>query len=175
MNCIVRAWERHESELRGYIRKQVGDGALAEDLLQDVFVRAIAAGRRFCELEDARAWLFRVTRNRITDWWRSRKPLEPVPEQLPQPEAEDEPLRNLARCLPDALERLKPEDRDILEQCDLEGMSQVDYARARGLALPTAKSRIQRARRRLKQALDACCRVRFDEDGRVCCFEGSCY
>ncbi len=174
MNCVVRAWERHEDELRGFIRKQVNDASVAEDLLQDVFVKAVAAGSRFCELENARAWLFRVTRNRIADWSRTRKPQEPVPEGLAQPEPEDEPVTNLARCLPMALEALPPADREAIEQCDLEGLTQAEFARRKGLSLAGAKSRVQRARKRLKQALDEACRTRYDERGRVCCFESSC-
>ncbi len=174
MNCIVRAWEQHEDELRGFIRKHVNDAVLAEDLLQDVFVKAIAEGARFCALDNARAWLFRVTRNRITDWVRTRKPQEPVPEELAQPEPEDEPVTNLALCLPTALEALPAADREAIELCDLEGLTQAEFARRKGLSLAGAKSRVQRARKRLKQALDEACRPRYDEQGKVCCFESSC-
>lgn len=49
-------------------------------------------------------------------------------------------------------------------------MSQEDYARLKGLTLAGAKSRVQRARKRLRAHLTGVCQVRFDEAGRVCCF-----
>jgi len=174
MNCVVDAWQQNEAELRGFIRQQVGDAAVAEDLLQDVFVKAVAQGSRFCTLENVRAWLFRVTRNRIVDWRRSHRAHDPVTEQIAQPEAYEEPVVSLSQCLPRALERLSPADREILEQCDLEGLPQAEYAARHGLSLPAAKSRIQRARRRLKSELDRACHVKLDEQGRVCCFKASC-
>jgi RNA polymerase sigma-70 factor (ECF subfamily) len=49
-------------------------------------------------------------------------------------------------------------------------MSQKDYAARLGLTLPGAKSRVQRARVRLKARLTEACQVKFDKDGEVCCF-----
>lgn len=55
MNCVITAWANHEAELRHYLRRQLQDSALAEDLLQDTFLKALAEGSRFCQLENRRA------------------------------------------------------------------------------------------------------------------------
>ena len=57
-----------------------------------------------------------------------------------------------------------------ITRCDLEGMKQEDYARLKGLTLPGAKSRVQRARKRLREHLSDACQVKFDAAGNVCCF-----
>jgi len=170
MNCVIEAWDRHERELRGFLVRQVGDPVLAEDLLQDVFLRALAQGSRFCNLADTRAWLFRVARNRVVDHHRTQRDQVPVPEQLADEVEVPEAVAGLAACLPRALAELPPEDADAIRRCDLDGMTQAEYARALGLSLPAAKSRVQRARRRLKAHLKDACQVRFDESGKVCCF-----
>ena len=80
------------------------------------------------------------------------------------------PVDLLSHCLPRVLSELAPEDRDAITLCDIQGMGQKDYARRLGLTLPAAKSRVQRARQRLRTHMAEVCQVRFDEDGKVCCF-----
>ena len=65
--CLLDAWSIHEAELRGYLRHRLGDAQDADELLQEVFLKALRQGRRFCAVENARAWLFQVARNALTD------------------------------------------------------------------------------------------------------------
>jgi len=169
--CLMRAWAAHEAALRGWLLHRLHDHALAEDLLQDVFLKAMRQGQRFCTLENARAWLFEVTRNALTDQLRRHHETVELPEDLAQAEADPlAPVDGLAACLPRVLAELSAEDRDAITCCDLEGMSQADYAARLGISLPGAKSRVQRARARLKTQLSAACKVRLDAAGKVCCF-----
>ena len=169
-SCVTEGWQRHEAELRGFVTRQLGDPVVAEDLLQDVFLKAIAEGAGFCRLENPRAWLFRVTRNLLVDYYRRLKQTVDLDEEPPATVAEIAAVDSLAECLPRALRDLDEADREAIERCDLEGMKQADYARAKGISLSGAKSRVQRARQRLKQALQACCQIRYDESGAICCY-----
>ena len=174
MNCVSKAWLLHEKELRAYLLSRIKDKQLAEDLLQDVFIKALAEGSQFCELNNPRAWLFSVLKNRLIDYQRTRKEYDEIPEQLADAVQEDTPVNNLAVCLPIALTKMDKADADIIQQCDLDGLNQADYARQKGLSLSATKSRIQRARKRLKTELQNTCHVRFDEQGNVCCFGSDC-
>ncbi len=173
--CTLDAWRQHEGELRGWLARRVGgDAALADDLLQTVFLKALRQGKRFCEVDHTRAWLFTTARNTLTDHFRLLKQQVPVPSDLPDdlsaPGEAQPPIDALAACLPRALSELSPPDADILRRCDLEGMTQADYADRHGLSIPGAKSRLQRARRRLAAHLTRVCQVRRDAAGEVCCF-----
>jgi RNA polymerase sigma-70 factor (ECF subfamily) len=169
--CLIDAWSLHETELEGYLRQRLDDARDAEDLLQDVFLKALRQGRRFCLVENARAWLFQVTRNTLTDRLRSTRKHLPLPEDLPVPPAESGlQVDGLSRCLPQMLAELSEADRLALTLCDIEGQPQQVLAERLGLSLPGAKSRLQRARVRLRQHLVDACQVRFDERGNVCCF-----
>lgn len=170
MNCVICAWRAHESELRGFLIRRTGDRHVAEDLLQDVFVKVLAEGRAFCELDEPRAWLFRVARNHFTDYLRKQKQLVQIPDELSLEKDEIPVMKTLTACLPRALAELPAADTEALTLCDLEGMTQAEYARRKGITLAGAKSRVQRARRRLREHLRQVCQVRFDEAGRVCCF-----
>ncbi len=170
MNCIIEAWDAHEAELRAWLSRRLGERADADDLLQDVFLKALAHGGRFCQVDNARAWLFRVARNALADRLRRARETVELPDGLTVETDETAPVETLTQCLPRALAELGPEDREAIVRCDLNRMSQADYARHAGLSLSGAKSRVQRARRRLREHLRKVCRVRFDEAGQVCCF-----
>lgn len=169
--CVLAAWEQNQPELRGWLTRQLhGDRALVDDLLQTVFLKALGQGQRFCAVEHARAWLFTAARHAVIDHFRLQKPQVPVPEELSEDFEPSPPVDALAQCLPRALGELDPQDAEILRRCDLEGMTQTEYAERHGLSISGAKSRLQRARRRLEAHISRECQVRRDEDGRVCCF-----
>lgn len=167
---MLRAWETSEAELHGFLRHKLHDADAASDLLHEVFLKAMRQGGNFCEIDNARAWLFQIARNAMVDLQRGSRPHDPLPDDLQAENHDPAPVEALADCLPLALASLSAEDRDAIEQCELGGLSQVEYATLRALKLPTTKSRIQRARSRLRAALVAHCGVRFDaETGEVCC------
>jgi len=128
--CILRDWNAHESELRNYLRHRTGDAHLADDLLQEVFVKAMQRGKDFCSLDNSRAWLFQVARNALIDQHRLGGNVVELPEDMPQMESTHEPIQALGACVKRVLPELAAEDRDIIEQCDLEGVKQKDYATA---------------------------------------------
>src|SRR3974390_1986083 len=71
LSDVVR---RESSRLLNFIRRHVPDPLDAEDILQDVFYRLVEANRLLMPIEHITGWLFRVARNRITDFFRKKKP-----------------------------------------------------------------------------------------------------
>lgn len=167
MNCLMTAWHRHEAELRGWLRHRLGSAADAEDLLQDVFIKAMRQGERFCAIVDARAWLYEVARNTLADRLRLARITVALPADLSADTEEAAAVDSLAACLPRVLSELSAEDREAITLCDLERLPQEEYARRKGLSLPGAKSRVQRARKRLRAQLTQACQVRLDAAGQV--------
>jgi RNA polymerase sigma-70 factor, ECF subfamily len=174
MNCLMTAWHRHEAELRAWLRSRLRSAHDAEDMLQNLFLKALRQDRKFCEVGNARAWLFEVARNALADHLRLKKAQVELPDDLAFEAEEPAAVDSLAACLPRALSELSEEDREAITLCDLEGLSQVQFAARKGLTLPAAKSRVQRARKRLRGHLARACQVRFDEAGKVCCFVPRC-
>src|SRR5271167_1543505 len=66
--------KQEQSRLRNFIRRRVPDPRDAEDILQDVFYELVEANRLLMPIEHVTGWLFRVTRNRIIDLFRKKKP-----------------------------------------------------------------------------------------------------
>ena len=71
---ISETVEREQSRLRDFIRRRVADPRDVEDILQDVFYKLVEANRLLMPIDHVTGWLFRVARNRITDFFRKKKP-----------------------------------------------------------------------------------------------------
>lgn len=171
------AWESLRQELVRFVRSRVGDGGAADDIVHDVLLRALR------ELEGPeppthlRGWLYRVTRNAIVDHYRARRVPEELgeepPDEIDASPAEDEASaeQELARCLKPLLGTLAPDYREALTLAEVEGLAQREIAARAGLTLSGAKSRVQRARKMLREAILACCRVEVDRRGGVVDYE----
>jgi RNA polymerase sigma-70 factor (ECF subfamily) len=167
MNCLTTAWTAHAPELRGWLRRRLTNPAEADDLLQDIFLKSLRQGERFCELRNARAWLFEVARNTLADHLRVARHTVELPDDLPALMEEPDTVDTLTACLPRVLSELSVADREAIMLCDLQGMAQADFALARGLTLSAAKSRLQRARQRLRERMTLGCQVQLNEAGGV--------
>lgn len=167
MNCLNTSWKYHAAELRGWLRHRLGNSALADDLLQDLFLKALRQGERFCALTNPRAWLFEVARNLVADHLRLKRTMVELPADLTAKPEDIATVDVLTACLPRVLSELSVEDREAITLCDLQGLPQADYAQRIGLSLSAAKSRVQRARVRLRAQMGTACQVLIDETGRV--------
>jgi RNA polymerase sigma-70 factor, ECF subfamily len=171
MKLLLSIWSRHEAELRRWLLSRAPGTGEVDDLLQDVFLKVLRHREQLDRIAQPRAWLFEVARNTLTDRLRVSRASLPLPEDveaLPASLEEADTVDSLAQaCLPRVLVELDPQDREALELCDLQGMPQADFARLKQLSLPAAKSRVQRARRRMRERMTLACQVSFDERGRV--------
>lgn len=177
----TRTWQTYRAELFRFVLARVGEPALADDIVHDVLLKAFA---RMEALEDPgklRAWLYRIARNVLVDHYRSRRPSEPLPADLT---GEDEGevaqvQQKLARCLTPLLDGLPAPYRRALTLAEIEGLPQREIAEREGVSLSGAKSRVQRARAMLRDALLSCCRIELDQRGGVVDYQtrqgcGSC-
>jgi RNA polymerase sigma-70 factor (ECF subfamily) len=167
------AWSSYRRELHAFVLSRVRDSAAAEDIVHDVLVRAYERRDQLLERRSLKAWLYAITRNTIVDHYRSKRPHEELPEEIARESVDDdlELIDQLARCMRPLIKSLPVEYGRPLEMADLEGAQQADVAAAMGLTLSGAKSRIQRGRKKLRDALLACCEIELDDNGRPHSFE----
>lgn len=167
MNCLTTAWTTHEPELRGWLRRRLKNPVEADDLLQDLFLKALRQGERFCAVQNTRAWLFEVARNTLADQLRVARDTVELPEDLTALVEDPDTVDTLTICLSRVLSELNHEDREAITRCDLQGMAQAEFAQLNGLSLSGAKSRVQRARQHLRARMTQACQVQIDETGHV--------
>ncbi|HEX8211967.1 MAG TPA: RNA polymerase sigma factor SigZ [Longimicrobium sp.] len=162
-----QAWTEFRDGLHGFLLRRVGDPDVADDLLQDVFLKVHT---QLAELRDPgrlHPWMYRVARNAVADHFRARRAAAPLSEALPAPERERDAVAELAPCIRALVSRLPAPDREALELTDLGDLTQAELAHRLGISASGAKSRVQRARARLKEAVVACCKVYLDTAGGV--------
>jgi len=152
---LEELYRRYEARLYGLGLRLLGDQGLAEELVQETFVRLWQQARRF---DPARgsvgSFLFAIARRLAVDLWRrpSSRPFEPEPQDQP---ASSDPVENLIQGLTirDALQTLSPHHRQVLELYLLEDRKQSEIAELLGLPLGTVKTRAYYALRAFKLAL----------------------
>lgn len=178
-------WAEFRARLLAYIRRRLDDPAEAEDLVQEVLARVADRLPELRSRDHLLPWLYRITRNALTDHYRARGRRRPMValETLPDTEASslvggngsDDPgeaaRAALAGCVQPMLATLPPPYREALRRVELLGERQVDVAGQLGLGISALKSRVQRGRRMLHRAFTDCCTVERDSAGGIVGFE----
>jgi len=149
----------HRDFLR-FVERRIGDRALAEEIVQDAFVRSLDRGD---EIRDsAVGWFYRVLRNAVIDHQRRQtvaaRRLEQFAAELGSSGEADEELAKVAcRCVLELAGTLKPEYSDALRRIDVDQVAVKDYAAANGISPNNAGVRIFRAREALRKQLARSC------------------
>ena len=170
MQSAEQIWREQRSALFSYIRRRVGDGDLAEDLLQEVFVRIHTRLATLNNSESLQSWIYQIVRNVIIDHHRTRKPFETLSADfdlsIAEPARDELFQQGAASWLPPMLECLPESYREAVRLSDLQELPLAEVARLQGLSLSGAKSRVQRGRAKLKAVLLESCEFEFDSRGR---------
>jgi RNA polymerase sigma-70 factor (ECF subfamily) len=146
----------------GFLERRLGDRALAEDILQDAFVRGIDRLGTLNQEESVVAWFYRLLRNAVTDHYRRRaasnKKLERLAHELEAlGNADPELSASVCRCVGRLAETLKPEYAEALRRVELDGVSVKSYADEAGISSNNAGIRIFRAREALRKRVARSC------------------
>jgi RNA polymerase sigma-70 factor (ECF subfamily) len=179
-SAIELPWQELRVQLRAFIARRVRHHADVDDLVQRVLLQIVTGLGALRDAERLHAWVYRVARNAIVDYYRSA----PVRREVPSGDSgdlmtaaetngpavvEDErtALRELATCLAPMIRQLPSAYQDAITMTDLEGLTQADAAKRAGISASGMKSRVQRARHQLRAIVDACCRVELDRRGAI--------
>ena len=176
-------WREFRDRLRAFIARRVDNPADVDDLLQEVFLRIHQHLSTVRDTGRLVPWIFQLTRNAITDYYRAASRRYEIPVSTP-PNSElgtkeseggssldsnELTLRHyqLAPCLAPLIERLPEHYRDAVLLVELEGLPQRELSERLAVSLSGAKSRVQRGREKLKDLLLHCCQVELDKRGNI--------
>jgi len=160
--------EEHYERLRRFVRGRVSNPEEADDIVQEVCLRAVSKLDTVRDDGRVESWLYQIARNAIVDHYRRKRALLPLPETLVggvEPHAAGSP--DLTGCMTRLLDGMDSTDREALRLTALDGLKQRELAERLGLSVSGAKSRVQRARQRLRDLIEACCRPELDRLGGV--------
>ena len=157
-----------ESDFRAFLRRRVGDDTLAEDLLQQSFMRAVQQEHQVKQPEQVVAWFYRILRNATIDYYRARaaedRKMEAFIHDLAatgtdKTPAFDELRPTVCACLQRLLPGLKPAYADLLNRIDMRGESSAAVAKDLGLTSNNLTVRLHRARQALRKRLEESCGI----------------
>ncbi len=165
--------ERYQHKIYGYVKRLVGNETDAEDITQEVFLKALNSLHRFRQESSLQTWLFRIATNLCRDahrrrqrekgWlslWRQADEQSETEEggTIDPPDDRFNPEKlllheELSAMLSQAIEQLPLAMREVLILHDVEQMPYEEIAQALGVPLGTVKSRLFHARARLRESL----------------------
>ena len=168
--------ENHRQFL-SFLERRVGSREIAEDILQDAFVKSVEKADEVRDQTSSIAWFYRMLRNAVVDHYRRssvrNKALEAFGRELegasePPPEIRGE----ICACVSRLAAGLKPEYADAIQQVEVEGASMQDFASAASISPGNAAVRVFRAREALRKQVKRSCGT-CAEHGCVECTCGS--
>lgn len=169
-------WARMHEPLCRFVCNQVSNKEDAEDILQDVFLRIYNQRGALLDPDRLESWMYQIARNRVIDHYRRTRRWVDLSDSLPSldEDTEDavdeflvESVRSLVTTLPEPY-------RKTLILADFDGVPQQALAFQEGIGLSGIKSRVQRARSKVKERLLNCFDVEVDLRGHVLDFRRHC-
>ena len=153
---LTAAYNAHGGELFGYARRSLGDAGLAEEAVQETFIRAWRSRDRFDPtLGGIRSWLFAIERRIIIDL--ARKRAARSSDKLPiEPDVTDGELETAMRSwqVDEALRSLRPEHRQVIIEIYFRGRSSREVAAELHLPDGTVRSRLFYALKAMRLVLE---------------------
>jgi len=178
---LSAAFEQYRERIRRYVQSLTRSPAEAEELTQEVFLRA---HRNFDSLRERGAlsgWLYRIATNVAVDWLR-QQPQVPRQASDDETDAAGEPIdtsgqtlqtiveqKEMSECVQAYLEQLSDDYRAAIILHDIEGMTAPEMAQLLGITVGAVKIRLHRARKKLEEALNAGCQFTHDRRGVLIC------
>jgi RNA polymerase sigma factor (sigma-70 family) len=172
---VVEQLVARHREFLAFVERRVGDRAIAEDILQQAFVKGIEKGGELREQESARAWFYRVLRHAIVDRHRrastASSHLAAFADELQR--AEQAPGsdgdREVCRCIEPLVDALPPDQARALRRIELDGVAVKDFAVEAGIGESNAGMRVFRARKALRQLVTRACGTCAEHGCVDCC------
>ncbi|MBK9257549.1 MAG: RNA polymerase sigma factor SigZ [Saprospiraceae bacterium] len=161
-------YNQFHSELEIFIIKKVKDKVVAQDILHDVFIKIHLHLNTVRDHTKLNGWIYQLTRNTINDYYRKLVVSEEATEiSNGENESDINSQFGLEKCLMPFIDRLPKKYKEALILTEINGLSQTQFAKHLNISYSAAKSRVQRARIKLKSIFTNCCQIQADSYGNI--------
>lgn len=161
-----QVWDLHANDIKYFILSKVKNEMLAEDLLQDTFIKIHTKLDTLKETAKLKPWVFSIARYTVLDYFRSHKIDQNVVEDVSTMQ-EVNPEHTREDCLHGIIKSLPKKYKIPLILADIQGLKQAQIAERLQLPLSTVKSQIQRARKLITQGFVDCCDFKINDHGHL--------
>lgn len=161
--AALRALVENHARFLGFLERRVSRRDIAEEILQEAFVRSIDRGASLRAGESATAWFYRLLRNALVDHFRrqgaQQRALDALANELGTEEAaaDAEMMGTVCACVGALLDTLNPSYAEALRRVEMEGATVQAFAAEAGISANNAGVRLHRAREALRRQLARSC------------------
>jgi RNA polymerase sigma factor (sigma-70 family) len=159
---VIAALVENHRDFLHFLERRVGSREVAEDILQDAFMRGTDRLNTLRSEDSATAWFYRTLRNAVVDHFRRRGAAERMQEKVAvefpetvEPDAEIQAM--VCRCVVRLAETLKPEYSAALRRVEVDGLSVQAFAEEAQITPGNAAVRLFRAREALRRRVRTSC------------------
>ncbi|WGH77120.1 sigma-70 family RNA polymerase sigma factor [Tenacibaculum tangerinum] len=161
-----RVWTKHADDIKYFILSKVKDTTIADDLLQETFIKIHTKLHTLKDSTKLKPWIFSIARHTVINYFRQTN--QPLELHAFETQTEIEECTHTEKdCLHAILKNLPKKYRDPLFLSDIKGLKQQEVANHLQQTLPTTKSQIQRARKLIAQGFINCCGFVLNEEGKL--------
>ena len=159
-------WTTYHKDLKRFIISKTKDEVVADDILQDAFIRIHNKLHTLKDTSKLKSWIFTITRNSIYDHFKSQGKNSTF-DNSDVPAEIEEHIHTEKDCLRVIVTNLPEKYRTPLFLADIKGLKQREIASQLNLPLSTIKSQIQRARKMIVQGFMDCCGFKLNKNGKL--------
>lgn len=167
MKTSEQIWQEFHQKLLNFIKVRINNSLDAEDILHDIFIKIENDLDKLKTIKNLENWVYRITRNTIIDYYRTKKEYFELPEWLESTTESFESI-DISSCIEGLITKLPKIYQTAIQKAEIEGLSQKELARIENISISGAKSRIQRGRLLLKEILHDCCKIEIKADLFAC-------
>ena len=161
-----QVWTLYSEDLKRFIISKVKETTIADDILQDTFIKIHTKLHSLKDITKLKPWCFTVARNAVLDYWKANNQTFEIANIEAEVEI-SEKIHTEKDCLRGILKQLPKKYRDPLFLSDIKGLKQQDVANQLHQSLPTTKSQIQRARKLIAKGFMDCCGFVTNDNGNL--------
>ncbi len=159
-------WNDLSQELSSFIIGKVKDEETSKDILQETFLKAHLNIHKLKDPSKLTSWIYQITRNNINDYFRNQRNILPI-EKIELPIEEEVSYQNLSKCINSKIEDLPDKYQEAMVLTTFKNLKQTELADYLGLSYSGTKSRVQRAKEKLKDLVIDCENIETDYNGKV--------
>lgn len=160
-----KIWSEFSTVLKRFILSKVKDESMADDILQEVFIKIHLKKGYLKNTDKLKSWIFTIANNTTLDYFRKRDLILPNEVDINPDEDISKDAHSASDCILPLILNLPKKYKEALILTEIKGMKQQAVADQLGISLPGAKSRVQRGRELLKTGFIQCCDYTLDENG----------
>ena len=161
-------WNAWRNNLYAFIFKRVKDPFIAEDILQEVFLKIHLHLQQLQSIRKLEAWVFQIARNQLKDHFkRQQKELKLFDSPQKNIDNYQEDEREWLCCFDPFVESLPEKYKIVIRLIHQQGKKQREVAKLLDISLANVKSRVYRAKEMLKERFIQCCKFTLNDEGKL--------